>query len=176
MSPRRNWESPTNSPASGCAPPGNQRVGGGTLACGWRGGGVPIPTTEEKAETTLRKGLLIVKGRHVIRQAGMMLIGHVCFRCRQQFDPSACRQAVHSHLRPWICPPPSHQTSNAFFKIPLFQIRSFLGTIKISWYFFTELDSRSLIVKKLGYLSRIYAKILYSKTACDIPKILCQHE
>ncbi len=47
VSPRRNWDSPTLSPASGCAPPGTKE-GWGTLACGrWRGG-VPIPMTGEK--------------------------------------------------------------------------------------------------------------------------------
>ncbi len=40
--------SPTPSPASECAPPPRNPREGGTLACGERGG-VPIPTTGEKA-------------------------------------------------------------------------------------------------------------------------------
>jgi hypothetical protein len=34
MSPRWNWDSPTPLAASECALPPDQRVGGGTLACG----------------------------------------------------------------------------------------------------------------------------------------------
>ncbi len=49
MSPRRNWDSPTPSLASECAPPPGTKGGGGTLACGGGVGGVPIPTTGEKA-------------------------------------------------------------------------------------------------------------------------------
>ncbi len=48
MSPRRNWDSPNPSLASECAPP--PRTGWGTLACGFGVGGVPIPTTWEKAK------------------------------------------------------------------------------------------------------------------------------
>jgi hypothetical protein len=64
---------------------------------------------EEKLNTlpTLWAVLWIVKGRH----DADLFWG---FRCRLQFGPSACHQAVRSHLRPWICPPPSHQTSNTF--------------------------------------------------------------
>ncbi len=47
MSPRRNWDSPNPSPAREFALP--HEPGGDTLACGWGGGGVPIPTTGEKA-------------------------------------------------------------------------------------------------------------------------------
>ncbi len=72
----------------------------------------------------LQAGLWIVKDRHVSeeekRQAGMMLIGPLGFRCRQQSDPSACHQAARSHPRPWICPPPSHQTSNKLLKFHCF--------------------------------------------------------
>jgi hypothetical protein len=49
MSPRRNWDSPNPSPASECPPPLNQ-MEGGTLAYWWGVGGVPIPTTGEKAK------------------------------------------------------------------------------------------------------------------------------
>jgi hypothetical protein len=42
MSPRRNWDSPTPSPASECAPPWNQRGGGARSPAGE--GGVPIST------------------------------------------------------------------------------------------------------------------------------------
>jgi hypothetical protein len=49
-SPRLNWDSPTPSPTSECAPPPPGTKGGYTVAC-WRGGGrVPIRTTEGKAE------------------------------------------------------------------------------------------------------------------------------
>ncbi len=51
MYPRRNWDSLNPSPASVCALPPDQ-VGRGaqcTLACGYGGGRVPIPTTGEKA-------------------------------------------------------------------------------------------------------------------------------
>ncbi len=48
MSPRRNWDSPTPSLTSECVPTPRTK-GGGTLACGWGVGGVPIPTTGEKA-------------------------------------------------------------------------------------------------------------------------------
>jgi hypothetical protein len=45
MSPRRNWDSRTPSPASDCAPPPPPSPEPrGTHACGWGGGGVPIPT------------------------------------------------------------------------------------------------------------------------------------
>jgi hypothetical protein len=41
MSPRRNWDSPTSSIASECAPPPEPRGGGGgSLACGRGEGGV----------------------------------------------------------------------------------------------------------------------------------------
>ncbi len=49
MSPRRNWNSPTPSLASECAPPPGNKGAGGTLVCGRGGGRVPIPTTGEKA-------------------------------------------------------------------------------------------------------------------------------
>jgi hypothetical protein len=50
MSPRRNWGlSHPLSRQRVCPPPPNQR-GEGTLACGRGVGGVPIPTTGEKAE------------------------------------------------------------------------------------------------------------------------------
>ncbi len=50
MSPRPNWDSPTPSPPSVvCSPPPEPK--GGTLACGWGGGGVPIRTTGEKPNT-----------------------------------------------------------------------------------------------------------------------------
>ncbi len=48
--PRRNWDSPTPSLASECAPPPGTK-GVGRLSCGWGGGGVPIPTTGEKLST-----------------------------------------------------------------------------------------------------------------------------
>ncbi len=49
MSPRRNWDPPPPLLCKRvCPSPRNQR-GGGRLACGWGGGGVPIPTTNEKA-------------------------------------------------------------------------------------------------------------------------------
>ncbi len=49
MSPRRNWDSPTPSLASDCAPsPGTK--GGGHTRLQVRGWGVPIPTTGEKAQ------------------------------------------------------------------------------------------------------------------------------
>ncbi len=51
MSPCRNWDSPTPSLASECAPSPEQK-GGGTLACGWVGGGVPIPTTGKSLALT----------------------------------------------------------------------------------------------------------------------------
>ncbi len=52
MSLRRNWDSPTPSLASECAPPPSPRTkGGGTLAAGEGGGGVPIPTTVENLST-----------------------------------------------------------------------------------------------------------------------------
>ncbi len=56
MSPRRNWDSPTPSFASECAPPRSQKVGGGgTVTRHTRlrlvGGGVLIPTTGEKLST-----------------------------------------------------------------------------------------------------------------------------
>ncbi len=41
---RRNWNSPTPLGAGGCAPPTLWSGGEGTLACGKRVGGVPIPT------------------------------------------------------------------------------------------------------------------------------------
>jgi hypothetical protein len=45
FSSRRNWDSPTPSPTGDCAPPPPWfRWVGGTLACGRRGGVVPIPT------------------------------------------------------------------------------------------------------------------------------------
>ncbi len=48
MSPRPNWDPPPNpSPASECALPPDQMVGGHTRL----GGGVPIPTTGEKLST-----------------------------------------------------------------------------------------------------------------------------
>jgi hypothetical protein len=47
MSSRRNWDSPTTSLASECAPSSGTK-GGGTLACGWRVGGVLIPMTGKK--------------------------------------------------------------------------------------------------------------------------------
>jgi hypothetical protein len=50
MSPRPNWDPPSPSLASECAPPPGTGGGGGTLACGWGVGGVPIPTTGEKAQ------------------------------------------------------------------------------------------------------------------------------
>ncbi len=45
MSPRRNWDSPTPSLASECAPPAGTKGWDwrGTLACGWGVGGVPTP-------------------------------------------------------------------------------------------------------------------------------------
>ncbi len=49
MSPRWNWDSPTPLAASECALPPGPKGGGDTLACGYRGGGVPIPTTGETA-------------------------------------------------------------------------------------------------------------------------------
>ncbi len=51
MSPRRNWDSPSPSLASECAPPPRAKGGGGTLACGLGIGGVPIRTTGEKLST-----------------------------------------------------------------------------------------------------------------------------
>ncbi len=51
MSPRLDWNSPNPSLASECASP--PRIGGGggcKLACGIGVGGVPIPTTGEKAQ------------------------------------------------------------------------------------------------------------------------------
>ncbi len=48
MSPRRNWDSPNPSLASEFALPPD-RGEGATLTCGWGVGGVPIPTTGEKA-------------------------------------------------------------------------------------------------------------------------------
>jgi hypothetical protein len=52
MSTRRNLDSPSHplSRQRVCPSPQNQR-GGGTLACGWGVGGVPIPTTGEKLST-----------------------------------------------------------------------------------------------------------------------------
>ncbi len=47
-SPRRNWDSPNPSLASECAPPPDPGWGG-TLACEGGVGGVPFPTTGEKA-------------------------------------------------------------------------------------------------------------------------------
>jgi hypothetical protein len=38
-----------HAPPSAASLPRNQKGGGGTLACGWGDGGVPIPTTWEKA-------------------------------------------------------------------------------------------------------------------------------
>ncbi len=49
MSLRRNWDSHSLSRQRVCPPP--EPKGGGTLACGRGGGGVPIPTTEEKLST-----------------------------------------------------------------------------------------------------------------------------
>ncbi len=49
MASRQNWDSPTPSLASECAPPPEPKEGGGTLACGFGVGEVPIPTTGEKA-------------------------------------------------------------------------------------------------------------------------------
>ncbi len=50
MSLRQNWDSSTPFPSSDCAPPPGTWGGGvGTLAYGWGSGGVPIPTTGEKA-------------------------------------------------------------------------------------------------------------------------------
>ncbi len=51
MTPRRNWDSPNPSLASECTLP--PRTWGGTLACGWGVGGVPILTTLEKKLSTL---------------------------------------------------------------------------------------------------------------------------
>ncbi len=48
MFPRWNWDPLTPSSASEHAPPPETK-GGHTIACGWGGGGVPIPTTGEKA-------------------------------------------------------------------------------------------------------------------------------
>ncbi len=47
MSPRQNWDSSTPSLASECAPP--PEPGGAHSPAGQGGGGVPIPTTGEKA-------------------------------------------------------------------------------------------------------------------------------
>ncbi len=44
FSSRRNWDSPPPLAAGECAPPTLWSGGEGTLACGLRGGGVPIPT------------------------------------------------------------------------------------------------------------------------------------
>ncbi len=49
MSPRRNWDSPTPSLASECAPPRNLKGGGVHTHLRVRGWGVPIPKTGEKA-------------------------------------------------------------------------------------------------------------------------------
>ncbi len=54
MSPRRNWDSPTPSHASECAPPPGTKGGGGSGRAhspASEGGGVPIPTTGEKLST-----------------------------------------------------------------------------------------------------------------------------
>ncbi len=53
MSPRRNWASPNPSLVSEFAPPPRTAGGGGewgTLACGRGVGGIPSPTTGEKAQ------------------------------------------------------------------------------------------------------------------------------
>jgi hypothetical protein len=49
MSPRRNWDSRTPLPQASVPPLPGTKGGGGTLAKRVRGGGVPIPTTGEKA-------------------------------------------------------------------------------------------------------------------------------
>jgi hypothetical protein len=51
MSPRRNWNSPTPSLASECAPPPEPKRGGGHTRLRRGVGGVPIPTTGEKLST-----------------------------------------------------------------------------------------------------------------------------
>jgi hypothetical protein len=51
MTPRWNWDSPTPLAASKCAFLPRPKGGGGTLACGLRGGGVPILTTGETLST-----------------------------------------------------------------------------------------------------------------------------
>jgi hypothetical protein len=49
MSPRRNWDSPNPSPASECALLPPEPKGGEHTRLRVKGGGVPIPTTGEKA-------------------------------------------------------------------------------------------------------------------------------
>jgi hypothetical protein len=55
MLPRWNWDSPIPTLANECAPPlpPGPGEGGGTLAVGGRGVGVPIPTTGENDLPTL---------------------------------------------------------------------------------------------------------------------------
>ncbi len=62
-----------------CPPPQNQR-GEGTIACGWRVGGVPIPTTGEKAKHSAYSVATFLHKMHVNCK--------VCFRgC---FEISGC--------------------------------------------------------------------------------------
>jgi hypothetical protein len=49
MSPRRNWDSPNLYPPSECALPPGPKGGRAHSLAGEGGGGVPIPTTGEKA-------------------------------------------------------------------------------------------------------------------------------
>ncbi len=51
MSLRRNWNSPTPSLASECAPPPRTKGEGGTLACGYGVGESQVRRLEEKLST-----------------------------------------------------------------------------------------------------------------------------
>ncbi len=48
------------------SPSPQNRGGGGTLACGWGVGGVPIPTTVEKAQHTAYSVVLIIRDYLVV--------------------------------------------------------------------------------------------------------------
>ncbi len=85
MSPRRNWDSPNPSPVSEWAPPPpNQRVWGGTLACGWGVGESQFRRLEKKLSTLPTPWLSSKprgkrRWRHLIREAFWKFKNHYRF-------------------------------------------------------------------------------------------------
>jgi hypothetical protein len=91
----RNWNSTQPSPPSECAPPWTKGWGG-TLACGYRGGGVPIPTTAWRKRLALcllcdnnhRAGSPTICLRYSPRSDSLLAAGLLTGQVR-------CNQPVH---------------------------------------------------------------------------------
>ncbi len=147
MSPRWNWDPPSPLSRKRVCPSTGTRGGGGTLACGWGGGGVPIPTIGEKAYSaySVLPTLAVPASLSTLLPKISLLFASsiICISCEVVGWRTISSEDMGSTFC-WLC----HSPVECHYSKQMRQIRGYVCNTKIARKFRNSWDNSSSCTDK----------------------------